>query len=352
MKKLSFILALFFLCGIHSTVSASEISREQVMENALTFWEKANKTHYQIGAHTSWQEVQTHRVAPAQAPDPSRHYSLFKDNYNDSYRYSSYEPNKEHTFAVGAEAFWAKYDEPGVMEQTGSMYGFNGSYSYRPSPSNPLSNPYIDEIIIEGMFATGKFDYEAKGSQTGLKIDKDDLMFEVRGLVSKDHEVGEATVAAFTGLAYRYLNDDDDGSGHVLNGTTFFGYEREANYYYVPLGAVIKVEMNEQWSVRIKGEYDLFFYGKQVSKFSDANGKTPNPSTDAENDQHTGFGLRGSFQVKRKADLINFYVEPFFRYWNIEDSDISEASFNGLIITGLEPNNKTIETGVKLGMEF
>jgi hypothetical protein len=66
--------------------------------------------------------------------------------------------------------------------------------------------------------------------------------------------------------------------------------------------------------------------------------------TDVENDQPTGYGLRGSVYYERN----NWSFGPWFQYWNIDRSDTASAG----IASGFEPENETTEIGLRLGYRF
>ncbi len=60
--------------------------------------------------------------------------------------------------------------------------------------------------------------------------------------------------------------------------------------------------------------------------------------------QHNGWGFRASVRLKEQKPGVNFGVEPFVRYWNIGNSNVSEDI--------VEPENRSIETGVRLVWTF
>ena len=62
--------------------------------------------------------------------------------------------------------------------------------------------------------------------------------------------------------------------------------------------------------------------------------------------------MRGAFKIIKPGDRFNFWIEPFFRYWHIQDSEVTTAVGNVYALTGLEPDNNTTEYGVKLGVAF
>ena len=91
-------------------------------------------------------------------------------------------------------------------------------------------------------------------------------------------------------------------------------------------------------------EYDWFLGGRQYSHLEDA----PGYSQTLYNKQSRGYGLRGAFKLAREGELLEFFIEPFVRYWHIEDSELNCSSE----LCGLEPNNRTEEYGARLGVKF
>ena len=65
---------------------------------------------------------------------------------------------------------------------------------------------------------------------------------------------------------------------------------------------------------------------------------------DIENNQDSGYGLRASVKFQKHWEKSDFIIEPFVRYWNIDDSDI----VNGVI----EPANETTEFGIHLSLMY
>ena len=49
----------------------------------------------------------------------------------------------------------------------------------------------------------------------------------------------------------------------------------------------------------------------------------------------------------------NFYIEPFARFWNIQDSDVKfDTNHSGYRSAWVEPHNTTKEIGSKFGLQF
>ena len=257
---------------------------------------------------------------------------------------------RKHLFSLGAEYFYAKYEEPGLISQDGMMYGFNGLYQYRPSSGQFLHNPIANVMGIEGMYAKGNLDYSSP-SQNNIQVDKRNYMFEIRGILGQEFVHEDYTLMLYSGFGYRYLNDDDNGELH----SGFYGYEREESYYYLPVGFETNHDFNNENSIALKGEFDLFLAGNQFSHASDGNkylDPLAHPNDDLSFDQKHGYGVRGSIAFSHQTEFIGIVFEPFVRYWHIEDSDIVYGYVDGSYDPYIEPENKTTEAGIKLAVQF
>lgn len=252
---------------------------------------------------------------------------------------------KERLFEFGTEAYHTVYKEPVfALRIKGNMYGLFGSYVYRPSAGHDLYNEFFSMYRLDLKGSYGKVDYGSSGSGTVKNIT--DYMIEARALSGHDFYLGQQTLLTpFTGLGWRYLNDDQGGHQST---TGAFGYERESRYLYVPLGMEAAQKLTGGWRVHFTGEYDLFVIGYQKSHLSDVD----DGFADISNKQHKGYGVRGSLRLLYEGKDVNFFIEPFYRYWHIRDSDVSTATGSQFIVTGLEPDNNTTEVGVKLGIQY
>jgi hypothetical protein len=243
-------------------------------------------------------------------------------------------PVKVHTFEVGLETYYMKYEEPGLMENKGWMYGVTGSYTYH----NRLM------ARLEARVAMGEVDYSSvnTGSDEGIS----DKAFEARGLLGYDFRVGAWLLTPYIGIGYRYLNDDSQGT---VTSTGHLGYERESNYYYSPLGIEAVVPLNERWRLTLTGELDLFWSGKQKSHLSGA----VSGLNDIENDQNKGLGARGSLSFQRKLGTTTMSFGAFARFWWIDDSEYCPITQGGALLRNdLEPENRTYEVGVMFSLYF
>ncbi len=201
-------------------------------------------------------------------------------------------------------------------------------------------NNYL--FVISGRYSHGRVDYSSPSSGTidGIK----DNMLEVRtlgGISIRNND--RLRVTPYAGLGYRYFNDNSAGM-QSSNGA--WGYERESNYIYTPLGAEFEFFLYNNWSIGITGEFDWFWWGQQHSHLEDVD-----PSYgELVNTQDSGYGARLKIPLIYKGDKLHFAVSPFVRYWHIDDSSV-DASYTKAI-TGYEPDNTSTEYGVDLSFYF
>jgi len=241
--------------------------------------------------------------------------------------------NSIHPWELATEIYHFSYREPDVMRENGMMYGLTGSYAYHKDLM----------LKAEGRGSIGRVDYKNSGTMDNIR----DYSFEFRGLGGYDFPVLEKVVLTpYFGVGYRYLNDDSSGK---ITSTGAGGYERASNYIYSPVGIEGVIGIKDDWTFGAKAEYDIFWWGRQISNLSDANSRY----SDLKNTQRSGYGLRGSVKLQKNGEVFDLMIEPFVRYWNIAKSNDSDVVYSGAIVDyGYEPKNNTTEYGVKVGAKF
>lgn len=259
------------------------------------------------------------------------------------------EPSREGAhFEIGPEISHITYEEPGLMEESGVMYGISGAFTYR---AENMLGP-IDMVKVEGTAAWGEVDYTSPISGTVDGIE--DSMFEVRALLGLDIATGgRAVLTPFIGFGYRQL---DDNGGGMISSVGDYGYDREANYYYSPIGIEISSDLDNGWTIGGTIEYDYFWSGTQFSELTDANNDVFTYSDDLRNEQHDGYGLRASVKIAKKLDSFSLAFEPFLRYWKIDNSDFDTIIIDDegdLYEAGfVEPRNNSTQYGLKVSLLF
>lgn len=241
---------------------------------------------------------------------------------------------------AGFETSHITYKEPSIMEEKGIMYGVNAALNY----NGPLflfpeaMDGYM--AAIEGHASFGAVDYTSTNS--GSINDIDDYMLELRGLLGYSFSASESlTFTPYIGYGYRYLNDDMGGK---VSTTGAGGYERETSYIYSPIGIDLSSEFENNWSVKLRLEYDHFYEGHVKSHLGQIAGYY-----DVKMDQDGGHGYRCSMKFKKRGERIDFSVEPFVRYWSIKNSKYAKDPDG---VSWHEPKNNSKEYGVNFAIGY
>ena len=225
------------------------------------------------------------------------------------------------TWEIAPEVSYFRYEEPGVMKDTGILYGVAASYTrYRP---NRL-------LRIEGGFAFGLVDYEGSlTDDTPYTMEGNhDYLLNLRLLLGRPWQAHDWDSQFFAGLGYRGLNDDSSQDPA--------GYDRQSNYFYLPLGLKTYRKLADHWQIGLGSEFDILLVGIQFSGIYEDDVLT--------NVQWPGFGGRASVELRRRAKTVDLAIAPFVQYWWIDESNVSDGWY--------EPQNNTLQYGLSLIWRF
>lgn len=233
-------------------------------------------------------------------------------------------------WSIGPEISSFHYEEPGVMEEDGFLYGvvFAATSFSKASVSR-------DTVLrFEGGLAAGSVDYDgALMDGTPYTIDGNtDVLANVRGLWGCLWHDSKSSNHVYAGLGYRYLQDD---SSHDPA-----GYERHANYFYLPIGYERGQTLGDRWYLGLGAEFDFLLYGLQrTDLFGD--GYVP-----IRNSQEfgSGYGLRGTVGLRHVGKVWDVTIQPFIQYWYVDDSEVDNGYY--------EPENNSTQVGLDLIFRF
>jgi hypothetical protein len=212
---------------------------------------------------------------------------------------------------------YSKYEEPGLMNVK----------------SNPLSFSIgmRDETSIRGK-------NQPTGSGVSYNLEASFGWVKYSGSGTHNHNYYKFLAEGYLpisgtfygGLGYRYLFDNfGPGSTSTSAGT----YDRASTYLYLPIG----YNARQADGANLKFQYNYFISGQQTSYIS----QVPEYLTDLKNDQDSGYGFDISYTAPDGT------WETYYRYWSIDDSDISSDVTVAGIIYGYEPKNETSEIGLR-----
>ena len=240
------------------------------------------------------------------------------------------------TLEISPEALWFFYEEPSLsVDWTGPLYGIRGAYTDWDASNRIMGRAELS-------YAIGRVDYDGFLSNgTPHATSGTDWVFEGRGLLGYQLPLGTTVLTPFSGIGYRYWFDNLESAN---------AYRRRIRYLYSPIGLESRHPMGTNWHVGMRAEYDLFWGGWVRSHLSDVNVLFG----DVDNQQDSGYGARASVYFEKTSGKNRSYViEPFIRYWDIEESDLAPLTFAGTLIgSGQEPGNRTVEGGVRISLLF
>jgi len=245
---------------------------------------------------------------------------------------------KMHYYSIAPEVSSYKYKEsvasPFKAKLSGTMVGFSAEYL------NSGGLGYIEKSIpvqlrMRFNYMQGSLDYDGSlqdkygnymgpHKATGNKNYFVDMIF-AGGLGFKLSE--KFSISPYIGLGHRYLVDEE-------NSNDPYDYKREQTYYYMPIGADWKILPTPAWKLTLNTEADILLRGENYThlyggmKFR----------------QKSGYGFRTAFKIERNLKSMGIFAEPFYRYWEIKESDVVDG--------WIEPKNKTQEFGLRIGVSF
>ncbi len=257
---------------------------------------------------------------------------------------------KRHQFELAAETSAYTYKEPHLdhpMKLTGAKYGASAVYTRRSLRSAYVTDEDPTFARLELRYMTGDVDYDGwKGNILGVGTD-----FSASNL--RDYYVEAAlkagwkfqltqplSLSPYLGIGWRYLRNHLEESGEG-------GYLRTSTYIYMPLGLQAAYQVTDRFSLALNGQFDWLLSGQQFSDDS---------SGGVYNDQDKGYGVRVSVKAQAELGKVGVFVEPFWRYWQIQNSQPQyfKVWYLGAwhLVEEREPYNKTQEWGIRAGITF
>lgn len=238
---------------------------------------------------------------------------------------------RENELEFAIEDYSARYEQPKIYSQNGSLAGYAIEYTHR-FPQDIMAG-------IQAQWSDGKFKQPPDQGYSGIK----DRLWEIRGIIGHDYYLLPKTrLTPYSGVGFRYLEDNSEGLTAEIDGGTILGFKAYSHYTYLPFGADFVYEVNPHFNIKTNLEYDYMVHGWQVDKY----GVYPGFDT-LKVDQNYGNGLRGSLRFNYELKYATLFAELFYRYWQIPKTKLVEDG--GYLLN--EPRNTTQEFGLRLGFD-
>jgi hypothetical protein len=243
----------------------------------------------------------------------------------------------ENNYRFGVQAFYDRYEEPtpGVNVVDIANYGaVTADYIHS-------SNGYFTTVQTRGSY--GKSDYKSvSGVGKGIPQYEGDLRVLTGVNIPVNGFGGIKVIIPYFGLGLRAFLDQ--GKGRTTN-LGFFFYDRRIYQLYLPIGASWQFTARDLLFTPMI-EFDPLILGKVNSRLS--NGGTGDLSL--VNTQRDGYGVRGELMVGKKGESYSWEAGPFFRYWDIDDSQLTFDAFDSTFL--MEPENTRLQVGAALRVTF
>lgn len=236
---------------------------------------------------------------------------------------------------IAADSGAYLYEEPGVMRLSGRMSGLSASVRYDQTVQHDTGRLIRGArggenialtLIGQGRLATGSADYSSL--ETGTADDFPSTLTDLRVLAGAAVSSGSTRLTTYLGLGRRDLVNDSSGRTST---TGHYGYRRQSNYIYTPVGLDLRIGLENRRRLLFGLEYDALFAGKQRSYLDDLT---------VGNRQLRGHGTRANAELGFSGWRIGLH----YQRWAIDDS----LPANGFY----EPANVTRETGLRLGFAW
>lgn len=266
--------------------------------------------------------------------------------------------DKLHKLEIAYEGSDYGYREPHMeypIHITAKKKGGSIVYTRQSVLSRDLNDDDPSFASIEFRYMNGKADYDGYLMDgTPFKVyDEKDWYMEAALKFGRKYQLAKPLeLRPYIGIGWRQLRNGEDGvkeSGGVYGYT----YQRTSTYVYMPIGAHLVLDVGDHFSLSLNGEFDWLIHGNQNSHLDDSWNKDS-----VSNNQDHGYGVRASVKAELDVGPIGVFVEPFWRYWKIQNSakawyDIYDEG-GEIVGTGyiVEPFNITREYGIRAGITF
>lgn len=236
------------------------------------------------------------------------------------------------------------YKEPDVMEISGPMLSFDGSFGVGYK---------LFKFQLDGLFSTymgaNKYDgglFDATNNQTiAYSTNSQDWYLNIASRAGLSLVVAQKEVAfIYAGFGYRFLHNKMIDQPSIKA-----SYDRDQGYLYFLVGVDGEIPINKSFSLLAEVQYRQLIYGHQYSGM-----KELGYDDDFYFSQNDGFGGRvsvgGKFYFLNQMALV---MRLYFDYWSIEKSTLVSGYKGGKYVgTFVEPRNFTKVVGASIGISF
>lgn len=274
-------------------------------------------------------------------------------------RHSQQNELKKHNLEVAYELSDYGYREPHMdypIHITAKKQGVSLVYTRMSVRSEEVSEEDPTFASLELRYMNGKADYDGFLSDGTVYYNNDekDYYMEAALKAGRYYTLSDSMkLWPYFGIGWRSLRNGED-SYTKWGDVWVFNYQRTSTYIYMPIGLKWEIAMGESVKLTLNGQFDWLLHGNQNSHTGDFFVNADSVS----NTQNKGYGVRAAAKLSVNLGSMGLFVEPFWRYWKIQNSnkqwyDVYD-SYGNYLGQGwmMEPFNITREYGIRAGIMF
>lgn len=237
------------------------------------------------------------------------------------------------TYTVSPKAVYYSYHEQ-VMDETGYLVGVNLDVAH--------TTPQKYFLGLEAEILKGQLRYDGGYSNgDSLRCDTNDILFQGTAAAGKEFAVASWRLTPYTGIKYRYWQNDIVATG---------GYLRRISQFYLPVGLNAQYDLTPDWKLTFKVEGSLLLFGEVRSDLSDVS----SAYSDIKNNQKfsNAIGARVSTKLEKNLGTYSLGIAPYFEWYEAETSEKTETTVNNRRMWFIEPHNTTWMAGLACTVSF
>ncbi len=269
--------------------------------------------------------------------------------------------DQKHKLEIAYEGSDYTYREPHTDQKarlTAKKKGFDIVYTRQSVLSGDLTDNDPSFASLEFRYMDGRTDWE---DSTRSKVDtnvKDSYMEAALKFGRKFQMTEPLQLRPYLGIGWRESRHGDDPFDRkYLTVDAGVSYEEDvdakktkATYFYIPIGTSLIWDMGDNFALSFNGEFDWLIHGCLNVHAPDYFNNSDNLSVSL----NQGYGVRFSAKAELDFGSIGVFVEPFWRYWQVQRSSKSWYELGGVPDGGCtrSPVNNTREYGIRTGISF
>jgi hypothetical protein len=238
---------------------------------------------------------------------------------------------KTHQYILGFQVSNFYYQEPGLMNDSGYLYGLVFQYLNQRKPGM--------QFRVDGEFAMGTLNYVGHfmdGSPAQFNGERFRI-FEVNATWARDtYQAPPMVFSPFYGLGYRSTFDNKDNESD---------YRRDYYYLYGTFGLQWRFRHSSKASSKIRAGLSPLFGGSNKTYLSDFDADFP----DVTLPYTSGVAQKIAYEYTTLlANNRNLVAGISYTRWSVSASQIARTPIGNFV----EPGNDTIITAINLSYLF